>query len=171
MKAKPNTLADIKKTDRERLRILLYERSVARYSFSYKLLAKLLDSLDCPDLNGALAACIIGFSEDDTKAAVDDLNERIQAIYSTNDLRASETGAITVMEEDPFGRMKDFIYMQSKSSKFSQSEAIDALVRTFKLKAADVVSVFEAATHSKPYVTVQARDHKEGSEPHDRKPR
>lgn len=176
MKVKSNTLADVKKADREKLRALLYERSVAKYAFSYRRLAKLLDSLDCPELNDALAACILGYGEEEIKAVVDDLNERIQAIYSINDLQASESGSITMLEADPFGRFKDFIFMSSQSSSFSQDRAIDALVLKYGklgVKATDIKAIFEspAVTKKKPYVTVQARDHKEDQEPHDRKPR
>lgn len=164
MKVNANRLEDVVKNKRAALRELFYERAVAKYSFSYKRLAALLDSLNCEDINQELKACVLGFSDEDTKTAVEDMNDRIQAIYAVSDLQESETGSVTVLAEDPFGRVKDYILISSSSSSFSKDTCIDGLVRRFKLKATEVMEVFQAATKSKPYVTLQARDHREGEQ-------
>lgn len=168
MKVKSNTLSDVPKSKREKLKALLDERAVLSYAFSYKRLAKLLDHLDCQDIHLELAQCVLAYKEDDAKEIKDELNDRIQGLFLECDLTASETGAITLNEPDPFGNMRDFVYMKSNSTSFSQSECIAMLVRKFKLDAGKVAAVFAdpKVSKKKPFVTVQCRDHKEREDSH-----
>lgn len=166
MKVAANTLADVPRAQRAELKKLLDERAVMQYTFSYAKLASLLEKLDCPDIPAALLKCIVAFKEEDAKSTKEGINDDIQALFMEAGLAASESGAITLNEPDPFGRMKDFIYMRSTSTSFSKQACIDMLIRRFKLDAEAVLSVFDhpKVTEKKPFATVQARDHKDKPE-------
>lgn len=159
-----STITDItKKKDRARLQFMLAERSVLGYTFSWEKLLTLasellnMDADDCPDLAAKLVEAVCAFKEEDAKAIKEALNEEIAEIYT-------QYGIETLEHPDPFGNNIVFLMMHSHSTSFKKADAMELLVRRFKLDAKDVSDVFKECTKSSPFTTVQARRVKSNDE-------
>lgn len=155
---------DVPVKSRAKLQALLNERSVLAYAFSWEnlhkavtLISESATSLDEAQISTILLQCVAAFSEDDCKELRAQINDRIADTFTDYDIA-------TLLGVDPFGRPKDYILMNGTATSFSQQRAMDIAVSQYSIPAATIAEIFEKATNSKGYTTLQARDRKEREE-------
>jgi len=150
-------LTDLAKGVRKKLEGLLHERAVLGYAFSYSKLFSLVSQFMENDeaAHTAIQDCILAIDDESEKDVKKDLNDRIAAIYSENDL--SSLRAV-----DPFGRKMDFLLYESKTaSQLSKTKLVE-YAPEFGISTKKALSWIEkSTTPGKPYTTLVARGVKE----------
>jgi hypothetical protein len=109
------TINDLPKSERAKFKRLAYERAVLQYAFSYERLSQFMSVED-------MKQCVSAWTEDEAKTVKQDLNANLSSIYVENGIDK------TLRAPDPFGRPKDFIFMEGRSTSFSQAKAVSLLV-------------------------------------------